>query len=85
MLANTAYIVAIELLAAAQGIEFLRPLESSPALEGVLHRVRGVSPAMMRDRSLASDIETMQQSVREGAIGRAVEGVIPALQALQLK
>ena len=47
MLRNTEYIVAIELLAAAQGIEFLRPLESSVVLEGVLQLVRAVSPAMM--------------------------------------
>jgi histidine ammonia-lyase len=56
MLDNTAHIVAIELLAAAQGIEFLRPLTSSPALEGVLRLVRSVSPAMMQDRSLAPDM-----------------------------
>jgi histidine ammonia-lyase len=47
MLQNTSRIVAIELLAAAQGIEFLRPLTSAPALEGVLRLVRSVSPAMM--------------------------------------
>ncbi|HSB98582.1 MAG TPA: histidine ammonia-lyase, partial [Burkholderiaceae bacterium] len=33
MIANTAHILGIELLAAAQGIEFLRPLRSSAALE----------------------------------------------------
>jgi histidine ammonia-lyase len=43
MLRNTEYIVAIELLAAAQGIEFLRPLKSSAALEGVLRLVRKAS------------------------------------------
>src|SRR5205814_8199517 len=52
MFKNTAHIVAIELLAAAQGIEFLRPLKSAPALENVLRLVRSVSPAMMQDRSL---------------------------------
>ena len=42
MLRNTEYIVAIELLSAAQGIEFLRPLKSSAVLEGILQLVRSV-------------------------------------------
>ncbi|MEO7547122.1 MAG: histidine ammonia-lyase [Ramlibacter sp.] len=71
MLKNTAHIVAIELLAAAQGIEFLRPLSSAPALEGVLRLVRSVSPAMMEDRSLARDIEAVHHLVASGDIGHA--------------
>jgi histidine ammonia-lyase len=84
MLANTAHIVAIELLAAAQGIEFLRPLRSAPALEGVLRLVRSVSPAMQADRSLARDIEAVHHLVAAGDIGHATESVIPELQALRL-
>jgi len=84
MLANTAHIVAIELLAAAQGIEFLRPLGSAPALEGVLRLVRSVSPAMPADRSLARDIEAMHHLVAAGDIARAIEQQIPQLQALRL-
>ncbi len=84
MLANTAHIVAIELLAAAQGIEFLRPLTSAPALEGVLRLVRSISPAMMADRSLARDIEAMHHLVAAGDIGRATERHIAELQALRL-
>jgi histidine ammonia-lyase len=84
MLKNTAHIVAIELLAAAQGIEFLRPLKSAPALEGVLRLVRSVSPAMMQDRSLARDIEAVHHLVAAGDIGRAIEAEIPELHALRL-
>jgi histidine ammonia-lyase len=84
MLANTAHIVGIELLAAAQGIEFLRPLNSAPALEGVLRLVRSVSPAMMADRSLARDIEAMHHLVAAGDIGHATEQHIPELQVLRL-
>jgi histidine ammonia-lyase len=84
MLRNTAHIVAIELLAAAQGIEFLRPLKSAPALEGVLRLVRSVSPAMMQDRSLARDIEAVHHLVAAGDIGHATEAHIPELQALRL-
>jgi histidine ammonia-lyase len=84
MLKNTAHIVAIELLAAAQGIEFLRPLKSAPGLEGVLRLVRSVSPAMMQDRSLARDMEAVHHLVAAGDIGRAIEEAIPELQALRL-
>ena len=84
MLRNTAHIVAIELLAAAQGVEFLRPLRSSPALENVLRLVRSVSPAMMVDRSLARDIEAVHHLAAAGAIGHATEADIPELLALRL-
>lgn len=84
MLQNTAHIVAIELLAACQGIEFLRPLKSSPALEGVMRLVRSVSPAMMADRSLARDIAAVHHLVAAGDIGHATEQHIPELHALRL-
>lgn len=84
MLRNTSHIVAIELLAAAQGIEFLRPLQSSPAVEGVMRLVRSVSPAMMADRSLARDIEAVHHLVAAGDIGHATERQIPELHALRL-
>ena len=84
MLRNTSHIVAIELLAAAQGIEFLRPLRTAPALENVLRLVRSVSPAMMQDRSLARDMEAMCHLVSAGDIGRGIEAVIPELLALRL-
>lgn len=84
MLANTQHIVAIELLAAAQGIEFLRPLASAPALEAVLRLVRSVSPAMPADRSLARDIEAVRHLVAAGDMGHAIEHDIPELQALRL-
>jgi len=84
MLSNTAHIVGIELLAASQGIEFLRPLQSAPALEGVMRLVRSVSPAMMADRSLARDIEAVHHLVAAGDIGHATEQHIPELHALRL-
>jgi histidine ammonia-lyase len=84
MLRNTEYIVAIELLAAAQGIEFLRPLKSSAVLEGVLQLVRKASPPMMHDRSLAPDMERVHQLVAGGRIGLAGEAQITELTALRL-
>ena len=85
MLKNTAHVVAIELLAAAQGIDFLRPLRSAPGLESVLRLVRSVSPAMMQDRSLAREIEAVHHLVAAGDIGHAIESQIPELLALKLQ
>ncbi|MBI3368130.1 MAG: histidine ammonia-lyase [Burkholderiales bacterium] len=68
MLDNTAHIIGIELLAAAQGIEFLRPLNSSPALEQVHALVCAASPAMPSDRYLAPDIEHATSLVESGEL-----------------
>ncbi|MDP2817965.1 MAG: histidine ammonia-lyase [Polaromonas sp.] len=84
MLRNTAYIVGIELLAAAQGIEFLRPLTSSAPLERVLRLIRIVSPAMMEDRSLARDMEAVQHLVASGDMAAALDADMPELHALKL-
>jgi histidine ammonia-lyase len=84
MLDNSAHIVAIELLAAAQGIEFLRPLQSSDCLEAVHQKVRSISPAMMQDRSLAPDMQALQALVQDGAIARAMQSRLPEMRALDL-
>lgn len=84
MLRNTAHIVGIELLAAAQGIEFLRPLKSSAPLERVLRLIRIISPAMMEDRSLARDMEAVHHLVASGDIARALDAEMPELHALRL-
>ena len=70
MNSNTANILGIELLAAAQGIEFLRPLQSSPALEQAHALLRQQVPAMAQDRFLAPDIEHAATLVRNGSLSR---------------
>lgn len=55
---NTRTILAIELLAAAQGIDLLRPLRSSPRLERLHSALREVVEPWTRDREMAPDIET---------------------------
>jgi histidine ammonia-lyase len=61
---NTGHILAIELLAAAQGIESHRPMRSTAALEHIHAHVRSLSPALAQDRSLAADIEATAQWLR---------------------
>jgi histidine ammonia-lyase len=81
MIDNVAHILGIELLAAAQGVEFLRPLQSSQALEQVHALLRAQCPPMMQDRYLAPDIEAATALVRSGALG-AVFRTLPDLPAL---
>ncbi|HEX5130721.1 MAG TPA: histidine ammonia-lyase [Usitatibacter sp.] len=64
---NTAAIVAIELLAAAQGIDFRRPLQISAPLEEAHAMIRKVAPHLDGDRYLALDIEAVTPLVRNGA------------------
>jgi histidine ammonia-lyase len=81
MVFNTAHILGIELLAAAQGIEFLRPLRSSEALEQAHAALRRSVPAMHQDRLLAPDIAQAAAMVQQGTLSpifRALPG-LPAL------
>jgi histidine ammonia-lyase len=65
---NAVRVVAIELLAAAQGIDFLRPLESTPPLEAAHRAIRARVPRLVEDRPGAPDIEAVVALVREGAL-----------------
>jgi histidine ammonia-lyase len=65
---NVATIIAIELLAACQGIEFRRPMRSSDVLENVHAKVRKLVPAYEQDRFFAPDIEAMKGFVLSGAL-----------------
>jgi histidine ammonia-lyase len=63
---NAAHIVAIELLAAAQGIELRRPLKSSAPLEAALARIRMHAAFLTDDRPLADAIRAVAGDVLEG-------------------
>ncbi|MEM7582373.1 MAG: histidine ammonia-lyase [Acidobacteriota bacterium] len=66
MVDNSATIVGIELLAAAQGIDLRAPLTTSRRLQPVMAAVRERVPFYERDRFFAPDIETMRVAVRQG-------------------
>jgi histidine ammonia-lyase len=66
MLDNTAGIVAIEWLSAAQALEFHRPLRSSPAIEKLHAALREKVPFMHEDRLVAPDIEAATRLVESG-------------------
>jgi len=60
---NTASILAIELLAGCQGIDFLRPLKTSPQLETIFKATRQKIPYYDVDRYFAPDIEAAKAIV----------------------
>ncbi len=68
---NTAHILAIELLAAAQGVDLRAPHRTSPALERVMLTVRKHVPHYDLDRYFAPDIAAITRLVEEGTIAQA--------------
>lgn len=80
MLDNVADIVAIELLAAAQGIDFHHPRKSSPAIENVITVLREISPRYVEDRSLSSDIRRVAATIDDGNYCEYAESILPSLR-----
>ncbi|MCB4824604.1 histidine ammonia-lyase [Roseicella aerolata] len=70
---NLAGILSIELLAAAQGLEFRRPLQSAPAIERAHGLVRGVAAAWDADRAMAPDIAAVKALVERGRFAALLE------------
>lgn len=66
--ANTSTILAIELLAAAQGVDLRAPIVTSQRLQGVMREIRARVPHYDIDRYLAPDIASMTEAVRSGVI-----------------
>ncbi|MCX9158315.1 histidine ammonia-lyase [Niveibacterium sp. 24ML] len=80
MAQNTAHIVGIELLAAAQGIDFHRAMKSSVPLEKVHAQLRSKVPFHSDDRYLAPDLEAAQRMVLSGIFDHAAHGLLPSIE-----
>jgi len=65
---NTTGIIAIELLAACQGIDFRRPQKTSPLLENIHHLIRNIVPYYAEDRFFAPDIAAVTNLITSGDI-----------------
>ncbi len=63
---NAEYALAIELMTAAEGIDYRRPLRSSAALERAHALVRSVVPRLTEDRPPSTDIEALASEIRQG-------------------
>jgi histidine ammonia-lyase len=64
---NVSRIVAVELICAAQGLDFRRPLTSGAAVERAYEAVRAVVPPVEDDRSFGPEIEALASVVLKGA------------------
>jgi histidine ammonia-lyase len=71
---NTAGIVAIELLAAAQGVDFRKPLKTSPILAQAMAAIRAKVAFWQDDREMAPDIAAAKALV-QGGVFRPMAGL----------
>jgi histidine ammonia-lyase len=79
---NTAGVLAIELLAACQGVDFRAPLTTSPLLEEAKKLVRQVVAFYDQDRYFAPDIKNAQKLVQDGVFNHLVNSeLLPSFTA----
>ena len=79
MAANGLSVIAIEWLAAAQGVEFHAPLQSSPALERAHRLLRETVPPLDDDRHFHPDIAAAIALVRSGALAATASDLLPGI------
>jgi histidine ammonia-lyase len=65
---NAAGVVAVELITAAQGVDYHAPLETSPSLQRLHSEVRQISPHLEADRYWADEMAALQSAVLDGTL-----------------
>ena len=78
MTGNLHNIIAIEFLAACQGLDFRKPLKTSASLQQALDALRARVPFATSDRLLADDIEVAAQVIRTSAVQTLTEFLLPS-------
>jgi histidine ammonia-lyase len=68
---NLSVILGVEMICAAQGIEFRAPLVTSPALQNAMARIRADIPSLGQDRYMAPDITAAASLITSGDLVRA--------------
>jgi len=76
ILENACWVVAIEILNAAQGLEFRRPLRPAPGTGAALAAVRKVVPELDGDRPMQGDLHAVRSLLSSGGLQEAVERVV---------
>src|SRR6266581_4911397 len=66
-------VLAIELLAAAEGLEHRRPLKAGRGVERAFAAVRKIAPPLTKDRALSGDIARVAEAIRRGDFDREEE------------
>ncbi len=80
MSSNSMGIVAVELLAACQAIDFLAPLQTSAPLRKVFASVRTRVPKYLADRPVSPDVGIVVEMIRAGEFHSLVRQVLPSAQ-----
>jgi histidine ammonia-lyase len=77
MNANLQRILGIELLCAAQGVEFRKPLVTSQPLQNVIKSLRAIVKALGEDRYMGDDLEKAASLIADGTIAKSAGVVLP--------
>ena len=80
ILENATWVIAIELLNAAEALDFHRPLLPGPGVGAARDSVRTVVPPLESDRMLTPDLEAVRTLMRTGALRASVEQMIGPLE-----
>jgi len=81
MVANLDHILGVELMCAAQGVDFRAPLKTSPALARVVARLRQDVATLGDDRYMAPDLAAAARLIASGEVARAAGVALPELSA----
>jgi histidine ammonia-lyase len=73
VVANAEYVTTIELIAAAQGMDYRLPLQPSVRLQKAKAAVREVVPTLTDDRVLSTDIEALAKQIRQGGLDELLD------------
>ncbi len=79
VLENTARVVAVELVCAAQAIDFRAPIRPAAGTAAVHEAIRSRVPHLDEDRSISAEIETVAGMVRDGSLVAAAAEVVGEL------
>jgi histidine ammonia-lyase len=77
---NATRVLACELLCAAQGLEFLKPLRAGKGADAAYRHLREHVRPLGRDRTLHRDLEAVERLIRSGSLLAAVEAACGPLE-----
>jgi histidine ammonia-lyase len=76
ILEHTRWVLAAELLAAAEGLEYRDGLQPGDGVWRVYQAIRQVVPPLTADRSLAGDVENIVAKIQDGALLRPIQDLL---------
>ncbi|MEO5799932.1 MAG: histidine ammonia-lyase [Gemmatimonadales bacterium] len=80
ILENSRWVIAVEVLNAAQALDFHKPLEPGPGVGAAVKLVRSVVPPLDADRIMTGDLAAVRSLIVEGTLRSAVEAVVGKLK-----